>query len=108
MLFLFCAGNELFFVCLYLMAFYKQPLDLDLLAIMPKSLVAAIATEKSGWVYYVLHSYVPSLTWPQILGAVTFPVCAGKQIINCVQFWKAAKTLADIDVQERRARRSKK
>jgi CDP-diacylglycerol--inositol 3-phosphatidyltransferase len=37
---------------------------------------------------------VKNVTWPQLVGAVTFPICAGKQIINVVQFWKASKIVS--------------
>ncbi|KAF9918757.1 CDP-diacylglycerol-inositol 3-phosphatidyltransferase [Lobosporangium transversale] len=36
------------------------------------------------------------------LAALTGPVCAGKQIINCIQFANAAKNLAQIDIEERK------
>lgn len=101
-LFFFCAGNEAFFVCLYLMAFYKVPLNISL-DVIPG--VAAIAAQNK-FVSWVVYRAVPQLTWPQICAAVTFPVCAAKQIINCVQFWKAAKTLTGIDLKERHARRT--
>lgn len=41
-------------------------------------------------------------TVPWILAAVSFPVMAGKQIINVVQLVKASKWLAEGDVAERR------
>lgn len=104
-LFLFCACNEIFFVCLYLMDFYKQPLGLDLLAFVPHSVAEALPLHKGSALYHALHVYLPTLTWPQILGALTLPVCIGKQIINGVQFWKAAKVLVDLDLEDRRRRR---
>ncbi|KDN36133.1 CDP-diacylglycerol--inositol 3-phosphatidyltransferase [Tilletiaria anomala UBC 951] len=106
-LFIFCAGNEIFFVCLYLMAFYTRPLGIDpfylLLslgrrnaeAIMQSALAHPLSTHAR------LLTLVRDLTWPQLLGAVTFPICAVKQLINAIQFWKAAKTLAHIDLVER-------
>lgn len=103
-LFIFCAFNELFFVCLYLMDFYKQPLGLNLVPWLPEPLLAALAP-KGSMLFYTLHTYLPSLTWPQIVGAITFPVCLMKQIINGVQFWKAAKLLVDLDLEERRKRK---
>lgn len=44
------------------------------------------------------------LTWPQLVAAITLPVCAVKQIINMVQFWKAANHLCDSDREERYAK----
>lgn len=41
-------------------------------------------------------------TWPWVIAAVTFPVCAGKNIINVVQLVKAAKSLAEGDLEARR------
>lgn len=37
-----------------------------------------------------------NLNWPQVVAAMTFPICAGKQIINVVQFWKASKIVSPI------------
>lgn len=100
-LFFFCAGNELFFVCLYLMDFYKQPLGLD-----PRPLLFLVpASWKGSWLLSFIITEVPRLSWPQILGAVTFPICAAKQVINCVQFWKAAKVLVGKDLEERQKAR---
>ncbi|KAI1316383.1 CDP-diacylglycerol-inositol 3-phosphatidyltransferase [Mortierella claussenii] len=36
------------------------------------------------------------------LAVLTGPVCAGKQIISCIQFANAAKSLAQLDVEERK------
>ena len=41
-------------------------------------------------------------TWPWIVAAATFPICAAKQWINVVQMVKAAITLAEGDVEMRR------
>ncbi|ORY03900.1 CDP-diacylglycerol--inositol 3-phosphatidyltransferase [Basidiobolus meristosporus CBS 931.73] len=74
-LFSFCAGNELFFILLYILAFNTGPE------------VFSIA----GYSVCLVH----------ILTFLTFPICAIKQIINCIQFGGAAKTLARIDIEER-------
>ncbi|BEJ10848.1 hypothetical protein CspHIS471_0102700 [Cutaneotrichosporon sp. HIS471] len=76
-LFTFCFGNELFFVALYLMAFIDTPIS------------------DSIW-----------LTWPQLLAILNFPIMFGKQVINCVQFWKASKILVGIDLIERQQARA--
>jgi CDP-diacylglycerol--inositol 3-phosphatidyltransferase len=76
-LFTFCFCNELFFVALYLAAFIDTPIS------------------KGFW-----------LTWPQLLALVNFPIMFGKQIINCVQFWKASKILVGIDLIERQQARA--
>ncbi|ORY05959.1 CDP-diacylglycerol--inositol 3-phosphatidyltransferase [Basidiobolus meristosporus CBS 931.73] len=74
-LFSFCAGNELFFIFLYILAFYTGPEVFN---------VAGVSVS-------LIH----------ILAFLTFPICAIKQIINCIQFGGAAKTLAKIDLEER-------
>ncbi|WFD27422.1 CDP-diacylglycerol--inositol 3-phosphatidyltransferase [Malassezia nana] len=107
-LFLFCAANELFFVCLYLMDFYKQPLGLQVAPFLPQSLLQVAYAQKKSLLFRIIYVWIPSLTWPQLLGAFTFPICAGKQIINGVQFWKAAKALCDMDDMERRARSTRR
>jgi len=97
-LFLVCAGNELFFVCLYLIKWYTKPIGIDpltILPILPRSLLSSIPVS----IWAVLRY----LTWPQLLAFVTFPVCALKQVINVVQFYKAAILLVTLDREERYA-----
>ena len=43
-----------------------------------------------------------SSTVPWVLAAISFPIMAGKQIINVVQLVKASKSMAEIDVKTRR------
>lgn len=86
--------NELFFVALYLLKWYPDPLGLNAAAYLPDALYTQMPAKLD-------HFLEKSLTWPFLLAAVTFPVCLGKQIINCVQFWKAAKSLTDLDREER-------
>ncbi|KAI9599304.1 CDP-alcohol phosphatidyltransferase-domain-containing protein [Syncephalis fuscata] len=75
-LFLFCAGNELFFVALYLLSF-------------------ATATSTVA-----LPSWLPiiSLQW---LAYITLPICAGKQLISVIQMVGASRALAEKDLAER-------
>ena len=40
--------------------------------------------------------------WPWILAGMSFPVMAGKQIINVIQVVKASRWLAEGDVETRR------
>ncbi|PPQ86878.1 hypothetical protein CVT25_012597 [Psilocybe cyanescens] len=77
-LFFVCAGNELFFVCLYLMKWISTPSGLPFL-------------EK--W------------TYPELLAVPTFFIFALKNIINVVQLWKASKILVGVDLAERAAAR---
>lgn len=77
-LFLFCFCNELFFVALYLNALIHTP----------------IFASGALW----------GVTWPQVLCAINFPLCFGKQIISIVQFWKASKIVSTRE-RERASRR---
>ncbi|KAJ8520407.1 hypothetical protein ONZ45_g2749 [Pleurotus djamor] len=78
-LFLVCAGNEVFFVALYLMKWTHTPLGLG--------------------------SFSPSLaemTWAHALAAVSFPIFFIKNfLLNTVQLWKASKILVGVDLAER-------
>ena len=49
-----------------------------------------------------------SLTYPQLMALVTFPIFAIKNIINVVQLWKASKILVGVDLAERAAARAAK
>ncbi|KAK0546910.1 phosphatidylinositol synthase 1 (CDP-alcohol phosphatidyltransferase1) [Tilletia horrida] len=112
-LFLFCAGNELFFVCLYLMASYETPLELSLpylLYPLPRAVTAPLfdyIKNNPSTLLALFARELPTWTWPQIVGAITLPVCVAKQIINVVQFWKAAKVLVGVDLVERERARQK-
>jgi CDP-diacylglycerol--inositol 3-phosphatidyltransferase len=73
-LFFVCAGNELFFVSLYLMKWTSNPIDANLYG---------------------------SLTYPEVMAFVTGPIFLLKNIINVVQLWKASKILVGVDLAER-------
>ncbi|KAG2173670.1 hypothetical protein INT43_005090 [Umbelopsis isabellina] len=68
-LFIMCAGNELFFVALYLFA------------------------ADGTWSFF-------GMDFRMVVALLTFPICAGKQIISVIQFIGASKVLARIDVAE--------
>ncbi|KAF9965556.1 CDP-diacylglycerol-inositol 3-phosphatidyltransferase [Mortierella alpina] len=72
-LFAFCFADQLFFVILYLFHFEE--------------------INEGTTVFRVLLT---------ILGLLTAPICAGKQIINCIQFANASKSLAQLDIEERK------
>lgn len=74
-----CAGNELFFVSLYLMKWTSTPIGL-------------------GGIF-------EGLTWPQLVASLSFLVFFGKNVINVVQLWKASKILVGVDLAERAAAR---
>jgi len=79
-LFLICAGNELFFVALYLAHWVTTPISLSIVASLP---------------------LLDGLTWPELIALVCFPISAMKNIINVVQLWKASKILVGVDLVER-------
>lgn len=76
-----CAGNELFFVALYLMKWVNTPIGLP------------IPTP--------FESFIGPATWPLLVAAFTFPICFTKNVINVVQLWKASKILVGVDLAER-------
>ncbi|KIM55867.1 hypothetical protein SCLCIDRAFT_282618 [Scleroderma citrinum Foug A] len=90
-LFFMCAGNELFFVALYLMKWIQSPIS--------ESLAPGIAS--------FLPALLLTLTWPEIMAISSFWVCFAKNIINIVQLWKASKILVGVDLAERAAAREK-
>ncbi|KAI9621928.1 hypothetical protein H4Q26_015364 [Puccinia striiformis f. sp. tritici PST-130] len=51
----------------------------------------------------ILHSYYTN----SLIAIFTFPICAGKQIINLVQFWKASKSIVESDLEDRWKSRQK-
>ena len=81
--------NELFFVCLYLNAFLHDPIhsSYPISAIWSASTVHS-AVSRSVWL-------LMGFTWSQLWTFLCFPIMAGKQIINVVQFWKASKIVSD-------------
>jgi len=95
-LFLFCFGNEAFFVALYLINFYRTPMGISspyLMSLLPPTIRHSIPL----WFW----SSLQKLTFPQVIAVLSFPICLGKQIISCIQFFKAATHLADSDLEER-------
>lgn len=76
-----CAGNELFFVSLYLMKWISIPMGI------PGPFGIGL------------------LTWPQLMAYCSSPVFFVKNAINVVQLWKASKILVGVDIAERAAAR---
>ncbi|OCF73568.1 CDP-diacylglycerol-inositol 3-phosphatidyltransferase [Kwoniella mangroviensis CBS 8886] len=107
-LFFFCFANEVFFVCLYLNAFWLTPITssfpIPTFLINTEYALIQQNPKVSGYIVY----HLKNLTWPQVVGLLTFPICAGKQIINVVQFWKASKILVGVDLAERQTARREK
>ncbi|KAE8540604.1 hypothetical protein D1P53_002967 [Cryptococcus gattii VGV] len=105
-LFVFCFANELFFVCLYLNHYWTTPLMTNFP--IPTALLTSDLTAAHPKLVGGVINVLKNLNWPQVVAAMTFPICAGKQIINVVQFWKASKILVGVDLAERRAARELK
>lgn len=110
-LFFFCAGNELFFVCLYLMEFYPTPLGLNPAWFLfpfgtayKEAVFQAAATDPASWSHAFVEA-VMKVTWPMVAAAVTLPVCFMKQVFSVVQFWTAAKALVGVDLETRKQAR---
>ncbi|KAF8343939.1 CDP-diacylglycerol-inositol 3-phosphatidyltransferase [Cantharellus anzutake] len=92
-LFLICAGNELFFIALYLIKKWEtSPIGEPF-----RSLALGFP--------YRYQAHVADITWPQLLAVLTSGVCFLKNIINVVQLWKASKILVGLDIAERASRR---
>lgn len=79
-LFVICAGNELFYVALYLIKWVDTPL---------------------GQSYGFVPTLIAAFTWAELMAIVCLPVCALKNWINAVQLWKASKILVGVDLAER-------
>ena len=79
-MFLMCAGNEAFFVALYLARWVHSPIGVG-------------------------PELVSGLTWPIVAALVTGPISFVKNLINIVQLWKASKMLVGVDIAERQAAR---
>jgi CDP-diacylglycerol--inositol 3-phosphatidyltransferase len=84
-LFFICAGNELFFVALYVMKWVSTPIGLETFTFLPDSVAA--------------------LSWAQLVALASFPICFTKNVINLVQLWKASKILVGVDLAERASAR---
>lgn len=107
-LFLFCAGNELFFVCLYLAHWYDQPLLTGRSNYMGTTTLPTFPSWTSTTATTTTMTRIAhSITLPQLIALLTFPICAGKQIINLVQFWKASKSIVESDLEDRWKARQK-
>ncbi|KAJ7709966.1 CDP-alcohol phosphatidyltransferase-domain-containing protein [Mycena rosella] len=79
-LFVVCAGNELFFVSLYLIKWTVKPIGIPI-------------------------DLLSTLTYPGLFALLSFPIFALKNVINVVQLWKASKILVGVDIAERKKAR---
>lgn len=48
-----------------------------------------------------LSGVFSTVSWPQVIAILTFPIFLVKNIINVVQLWKASKILVGVDLAER-------
>ena len=94
-LFVFCFANEAFFVCLYLAAYWVTPIAPHLP--LPHFFLSSELAKDHPYIFGRIVYALRHATWPQVVAALTFPIMAGKQIINVVQFWKASKIVRHSD-----------
>jgi CDP-diacylglycerol--inositol 3-phosphatidyltransferase len=94
-----CAGNELFFVALYLIKWDHTPVR----TLLPDSLVISPLFLR----LFASNGYLVRLTLAQLFAGLTFPIALGKNIINIVQAWKASKVLVGVDLRERKLLKEK-
>lgn len=76
-----CAGNEAFFVALYLAKWVETPVITLSLSFLSSQPIA--------------------LTWPILIAIFCLPISFMKNVINMVQLWKASKILVGVDLAER-------
>jgi CDP-diacylglycerol--inositol 3-phosphatidyltransferase len=113
-LFTFCVMNEMFFIALYLLSFSSPLLSPTLLmdkanptSIHPGSPAAPkpsmfFTSPFSAGAMEMARANKMDSTVPWVLVAVSAPVMALKQWINCVQMVKASQWLAEGDREARR------
>ncbi|RVX72960.1 hypothetical protein B0A52_03313 [Exophiala mesophila] len=114
-LFAFCALNELFFIALYLLSFSSPLLSPSLLAANNSGVVSTqpgspahpkpstlFSNPWSAGALEMARANKMDSTVPWILAGISFPVMAGKQVINVIQLIKASKWLGEGDVANRR------
>ena len=94
-LFTICFANEVCFVCAYLSAFEKTSIRSSVLVkwlneILPlRNLTYATPAALDA-----IMDTLGTISWAQLLFWLTMPICALKQVINVVQFWKASKIVS--------------
>ncbi|KAL3426749.1 CDP-diacylglycerol-inositol 3-phosphatidyltransferase [Phlyctema vagabunda] len=114
-LFIFCALNEVFFIALYLLSFSSPLLSPSLLQVSGESstlqpgnpaspsVSSLFANPYSAGALELARANKMDSFWPWVIAGISFPIMAGKQIINVVQLVKACKWLAEGDIEARRA-----
>jgi len=117
-LFLFCCLNEVFFIALYLLSFSSPLLSPSLLQVSGNATSGAslqpgnpshtpasflFANPHSAGALELARANKMDSFWPWVIAGISFPVMAGKQIINVVQLVKASRWLAEGDIEMRKA-----
>ena len=111
-LFAFCALNELFFIALYLLSFSSPTLSPSLLEPLGDntqrpgspthlSILKTFLNPYSAGALELARANKINSWWPWVFAGISFPVMAGKQIINVVQLVKASRWLAEGDRESR-------
>ncbi|EQL01571.1 hypothetical protein G6O67_005953 [Ophiocordyceps sinensis] len=118
-LFIFCLLNELFFIALYLLSFSSPLLSPNLIKsvaessggiIQPGAPVNASLLRQmfpdpfSAAALEMARANKMDSNGPWIVAGISFPVMAMKQFINVVQLVKASKSLAEVDIKDRKAK----
>jgi len=99
LLFAMCAGNEVFYIALYLVNFYDS--SMFNLRKISKTLIWDLRftfQDKHIWLFTVLWKF---------LAVICFPIAVAKWVIAIYQGVTAAKNLAAIDIAEREAKELK-
>lgn len=116
-LFLFCLLNETFFIALYLLSFSSPLLSPALLSMgedgmtqsaqpgnpAHPSVASVFSNPWSAGALELARANKMDSFWPWVIAGISFPVMAGKQIINVVQLVKASRWLAEGDRDMRKS-----
>ncbi|KAJ2973124.1 hypothetical protein NQ176_g6780 [Zarea fungicola] len=117
-LFIFCFLNELFFIALYLLSFSSPLLSPHLIktveetsgtyiqpgAPMNASLLKQLFPDPfSAAALELARANKMDSTVPWVLAGISFPVMFAKNVINVVQLVNASRSIAEVDVQARKA-----
>ncbi|OBT82504.1 hypothetical protein VE02_09133 [Pseudogymnoascus sp. 03VT05] len=104
-LFIFCTLNEVFFIALYLLSFSSAPLLDKYETSTPVAAPLVTKPWSAGVLELARANKLDShrrLLW--VVARASFPVMAGKQIINIIQLIKASRWVAEVDRRERRGK----
>jgi hypothetical protein len=101
-----CAGNELFFVLLYVAHHAPGPVGMPGQPASQARPPAEHIRRRRGWgAGAAVDLGIVSLPLSELLAYVTLPVCVVKQGLSVIQLVGAAQALADLDRSNRAASR---